>query len=141
MHKLIEKMKNQLDIEVKQAEEKMTSSNIGFIATLSTAIINLERMEKGEWEPKEMSEAAENIIQKYSNGKYDHNIDALYDVYLDAKIKYKENGDQGHKDKLMDSECRLMVEVYDMLHDMIMDSDFKEEREEVMKHIRRLADA
>ena len=42
MHKLIQKMKDQLTIEAKEAEVKMTNSNVGFIATLSTAIINLE---------------------------------------------------------------------------------------------------
>ncbi len=144
MHKLIQKMKDQLTIEAKEAEVKMTNSNVGFIATLSTAIINLECIEnKGrKWEPAaEMAEAAESVIKKYSNGRYDHNIDALYDAYIEAKKKYKEVGDQGHRDKLMDSVCRLMVEVYDMLSAMALDSDFKEERDEIMKHIRRLADA
>ena len=142
MHKLIQKMKDQLAVEVKQAEDRMTNSNISFIATLSTAIKNLECMEKGEWGPSEkMAEAAESVIKKYSNGRYDHNIDALYDAYIEAKKKYKEVGDQGHRDKLMDSVCRLIVEVYDMLSAMAMDSDFKEEKDEIMKHIRRLADA
>lgn len=142
MHKLIQKMKDQLAIEVKEAEAKMTNSNVGFIATLSTAIRNLECMEKGSWEPvAEMAEAADSVIKKYSNGRYDHNIDALYDAYIEAKKKYKEVGDQGHRDKLMECVGRLMVEVYDMLSSMAMDSDFKEEKDEIMKHIRRLTDA
>lgn len=142
MHKLIQKMKDQLAIEAKQAEEKLTSGNLDTIFKLTSAIKNLECMEKGSWEPAaEMAEAAESVIKKYSNGRYDHNIDALYDAYIEAKKKYKEVGDQGHRDKLMECVCRLMVEVYDMLSSMAMDSDFKEEKDEIMKHIRRLADA
>ena len=142
MHKLIQKMKDQLAIEAKNAMEKLTPGNLDTIFKLTVAIKNLECMEKGSWEPAaEMAEAAESVIKKYSNGRYDHNIDALYDAYIEAKKKYKEVGDQGHRDKLMDSVCRLMVEVYDMLSAMAMDSDFKEEKDEIMKHIRRLADA
>ena len=108
---------------------------------LSTAIKNLECMEKGSWEPAaEMAEAAESVIKKYSNGRYDHNIDALYDAYIEAKKKYKEVGDQGHRDKLMECVGRLMTEVYDMLSSMFLDSDFREEREELQKRIRMLAD-
>lgn len=139
MHKLIQKMKDQLAIEVKQAEEKLTNGNLDTIFKLTSSIKNLECMEKGNWEP--VAEAAETAITKYSNGRYDHNIDALYDAYIEAKKKYKEVGDQGHRDKLMECLCRLMVEVYDMLSAMAMDSDFKEEKDEIMKHIRRLADA
>lgn len=142
MHKLIQKMKDQLSIEAKQAEEKLTSGNLDSIFKLTESIKNLECMEKGSWEPAaEMAEAAESVIKKYSNGRYDHNIDALYDAYIEAKKKYKEVGDQGHRDKLMECVGRLMVEVYDMLSSMAMDSDFKEEKDEIMKHIRRLADA
>ena len=84
---------------------------------------------------------AESVIKKYSNGRYDHNIDALYDAYIEVKKKYKEVGDQGHRDKLMECVGRLMTEVYDMLSAIVLDSDFKDERDEVMRHIRRLADA
>lgn len=142
MHKLIQKMKDQLSVEVKNATEKLTTGNLTNIVLLTVGMKNLECMEKGSLEPAaEMAEAAESVIKKYSNGRYDHNIDALYDAYIEAKKKYKEVGDQGHRDKLMDSVCRLMVEVYDMLSSMAMDSDFKEERDEIMKHIRRLSDA
>jgi hypothetical protein len=128
--------------QAKNAEEKITNGNLDNIFKLTVAIKNLECMENGSWEPAtEMAEAAESVIKKYSNGRYDHNIDALYDAYIEAKKKYKEVGDQGHRDKLMDSVCRLMVEVYDMLSAMTIDSDFKEEKDEIMKHIRRLADA
>lgn len=141
MHKLIQKMKDQLAIEVKQAEEKLTNGNLNTIFQLTEAIKNLECMEKGEWEPAEkMAEAAESVIKKYSNGRYDHNIDALYDAYIEAKKKYKEVGDQGHRDKLMESVGRLMTEVYDMLSSIAMDSDFKEEKAEVMKRIKMLAE-
>ena len=35
-------------------------------------------------------------------------------------MAYKESGDQGHRDKLMESVGRLMVEVYDMLSSMLL---------------------
>lgn len=141
MHKLIQKMKDQLAIEAKQAEEKLTSGNLDTIFKLTVAIKNLECMEKGSWEPAaEMAEAAESVIKKYSNGRYDHNIDALYDAYIEAKKKYKEVGDQGHRDKLMECVGRLMTEVYDMISSVMLDADFRDEKEEVVKRIRMLAD-
>lgn len=141
MHKLIQKMKDQLAIEAKNATEKLTPGNLDTIFKLTVAIKNLECMEKGSWEPAaEMAEAAESVIKKYSNGRYDHNIDTLYDAYIEAKKKYKEVGDQGHRDKLMECVGRLMTEVYDMLSSMFLDSDFREEREELQKRIRMLAD-
>lgn len=143
MHKVIAALKDQLAKTGKNITEKgLSMGNLDEVFKLSTAIKNLECMEKGSWEPAaEMAEAAESVIKKYSNGRYDHNIDALYDAYIEAKKKYKEVGDQWHRDKLMECVGRLMVEVYDMLSSMAMDSDFKEEKDEIMKHIRRLADA
>lgn len=141
MHKLIQKMKDQLAIEAKQAEEKLTSGNLDTIFKLTESIKNLECMEKGEWEPAaEMAEAAESVIKKYSNGRYDHNIDALYDAYIEAKKKYKEVGDQGHRDKLMECVGRLMTEVYDMLSSMFLDSDFADERKAMEHYVKMLAE-
>lgn len=140
MHKVIKALKEQLGRTSKNIVDKgLSQGNLDEIFKLTVAIKNLECMEKGEWEP--VAEAAESVIKKYSNGRYDHNIDALYDAYIEAKKKYKEMGDQGHRDKLMETLCRLMVEVYDMLSAMTIDSDFREERDEIMKHIRRLVDA
>ena len=68
------------------------------------------------------------------------NIDALYDEYIAAKMAYQEHGDAAHKDKLMDSVGRLMVEVFDMLQAMILDADFRDERQAIMQQIRKLAD-
>lgn len=142
MHKLIQKLKDQLEIEAKQAEEKLTNGNLDTIFKLTTAIKNLECMEKGEWKDGSdvVAQAAESVIKKYSNGRYDHNVDALYDAYIEAKKKYHEMGDQGHKDKLMECVGRLMTEVYDMLSSMAIDADFRDEKDEVMRHIRKLAD-
>lgn len=142
MHKLIEVMEKQLEIEKKSAEEKLTANNLDTIFKLTSVINNLKCMESGSYVSKEtVSEVAEGLIKKYSNGRYDHNIDALYDVYLTAKQDYKKTGDQGHKDKLMEAVGRLMVEMYDLLSAMIMDSDFQEEKREIMNRIRMLADA
>lgn len=142
MHKVISALKDQLAKTGKNITEKgLSTGNLDEVFKLSTAIKNLECMEKGEWEPAaEMAEAAESVIKKYSNGRYDHNIDALYDAYIEAKKKYKEVGDQGHRDKLMECVGRLMTEVYDMISSVMLDADFRDEKEEVVKRIRMLAD-
>lgn len=142
MHKVIAALKDQLAKTGKNITEKgLSTGNLDEVFKLSTAIKNLECMEKGSWEPAaEMEESAKSVIKKYSNGRYDHNIDALYDAYIEAKKKYKEVGDQGHRDKLMECVCRLMTEVYDMLSALLIDSDFKSEKDEIMKRIRMLAD-
>ena len=140
MHKLIQKMKEELAGQVKNAEEKITNGNLDNIFKLTTTIMNLECMEKGgKGMPETMADAAESVVQKYSNGRYDHNIDALYDAYIEAKKKYKEIGDQGHRDKLMECIGRLMTEVYDMLSSMFLDSDFADERQIIERYTDMLA--
>lgn len=138
MEALIKKLKEQLSIEAKEAVNSLTTNRLDVIYKLVVSISYLEKMEKKEWEEAPVAEVAENIIKKYSNGRYDHNIDALYDAYIAAKQAYKVNGDQGHRDKLMETVGRLMVEVYDMLSTMVMDSDFIDERQEIQKYIRKL---
>ncbi len=140
MEALIKKLKEQLSIEAKEAINSLTTNRLDVIYKLVVSISYLEKMEKKEWEEAPVAEVAENIIKKYSNGRYDHNIDALYDAYIAAKQAYKVNGDQGHRDKLMETVGRLMVEVYDMLSTMVMDSDFIDERQEIQKYIRKLGD-
>ena len=140
MEALIKKFKEQLSIEAKEAVNSLTTNRLDVIYKLVVSISYLEKMEKKEWEETPVAEVAENIIKKYSNGRYDHNIDALYDAYIAAKQAYKVNGDQGHRDKLMETVGRLMVEVYDMLSTMVMDSDFIDERQEIQKYIRKLGD-
>lgn len=56
-------------------------------------------------------------------------------------MAYQEHGDAVHIDKLMDSVGRLMVEVFDMLQAMILDADFRDERQAIMQQIRKLADS
>lgn len=140
MEALIKKLKEQLSIEAKEAVNSLTTNRLDVIYKLVVSISYLEKMGKKEWEEAPVAEVAENIIKKYSNGRYDHNIDALYDAYIAAKQAYKVNGDQGHRDKLMETVGRLMVEVYDMLSTMVMDSDFIDERQEIQKYIRKLGD-
>lgn len=141
MDEMIKVMQKQLDIEMKNAKEKLTASNLDAIFKLTTTIHNLECMQNGTWTAAPvMAEAAESVIKKYSNGRYDHNVDRLYDAYLSAKQAYQTNGDQAHKDKLMEVVGRLMVEVYDMLSSMVMDSDFLEERKEIQRQIKKLAE-
>lgn len=132
-------LEEQLEREKNSAMKQLTTSNLDAMYKLTTTLCNLEKMERGEV-AETVIDAGENLIKKYSNGKYDKNIDALYDNYLSAKIAYKENGDQGHRDKLMESVGRLMVEVYDMLSSMVIDSDFMDERKEIQRQIKKLAE-
>lgn len=141
MDEMIKVMQKQLDIEMRNAKEKLTANNLDAIFKLTTTIHNLECMRDGTWTAAPvMAEAAESVIKKYSNGRYDHNVDKLYDAYLAAKQAYQANGDQRHKDKLMEAVGRLMVEVYDMLSSMVVDSDFMEERKEIQRQIKKLAE-
>lgn len=132
-------LKNQLDREKESIKRELTLSNLDAIYKITGTLCNIHELECAEM-PTVLSEASENLIKKYSNGKYDKNVDELYNKYILAKEAYKENGDQVHRDKLMECVGRLMVEVYDMLSSMVMDSDFAEERKEIQKQIRKLAD-
>ena len=132
-------LEEQLEREKNSALKQLTTSNLDAMYKITTTLCNLEKMEHGDIAETVM-DAGENLIKKYSNGKYDKNIDALYDNYLSAKMAYKENGDQGHRDKLMESVGRLMVEVYDMLSSMVIDSDFMDERKEIQRQIQKLAE-
>lgn len=140
MKDMIKILENQLKIEEENVKKQLTNSNLDVIFKLTTTICNLKRM-CGDWETSgTVVEAAEDVIKKYSNGRYDHNIDALYDGYIAAKQAYQTNGDQQHKDKLMEALGRLMVEIYDMLSTMMVDSDFRDEKEEIMRRIKMLSD-
>lgn len=132
-------LKNQLDREKESIKRELTLSNLDAIYKITGTLCNIHELECEEM-PTVLAEASENLIKKYSNGKYDKNIDELYDRYILAKEAYKENGDQTHRDKVMECVGRLMVEVYDMLSSMVMDSDFADERKEIQKQIRKLAD-
>ena len=117
-------LEEQLEREKNSALKQLTTSNLDAMYKITTTLCNLEKMEHGD--------IAETVMDK--------NIDALYDNYLSAKMAYKENGDQGHRDKLMESVGRLMVEVYDMLSSMVIDSDFMDERKEIQRQIKKLAE-
>lgn len=139
MKDLINILEKQLKLEEENVKKQLTNSNLDVVFKLTTTICNLKKM-CGDWtESETVAEVAEDIIKKYSNGRYDHNIDALYDAYLAAKQAYQANGDQQHKDKLMEALGRLMVEVYDMLSAMMVDSDFRDEKEEIIRRIKMLS--
>ena len=140
MKDVIKILEDQLKIEEENVKKQLTNSNLDVVFKLTSTICNLKKM-CGEWGTSEtVAEVAEDVIKKYSNGRYDHNIDALYDSYIAAKQAYQTNGDQQHKDKLMESVGRLMVEVYDMLSSMLTDSDFRDEKDEIMRRIKMLAE-
>lgn len=139
MKDLIKTLEKQLEYEKENARKQLTNSNLDVMFKLTTTICNLKRMCGTREETSTVSEIAEDLVKKYSNGRYDHNIDSLYDSYLAAKQAYQANGDQQHRDKLMESLGRLMVEVYDMLSAMMVDSDFKDEKEEIMRRIKMLS--
>lgn len=139
MKDIIEILEKQLEVEKQNVKKQLTNNNLDVVFKLTTTICNLKKM-CGEWGTSEtVTEVAEDIVKKYSNGRYDHNIDALYDSYIAAKQAYQTSGDQQHKDKLMESLGRLMVEIYDMLSAMMVDSDFRDEKEEIMKRIKMLS--
>lgn len=142
MHKVIAALKDQLAKTGKNITEKgLSTGNLDEVFKLSTAIKNLECMEKGEWETAvDVAKKIDENLDKYSNGQYDKNIDALYNAYIEAKRMYKQIGDQEHRDKVLRTVKDLIVEVHDMVHSMIMDSDFKEEKDETLKYVRMLAD-
>lgn len=140
MKDMIKILENQLKIEEENVKKQLTNNNLDVIFKLTSTICNLKKM-CGDWETSEtVAEVAEDVIKKYSNGRYDHNIDALYDAYIAAKQAYQTNCDQQHKDKLMEALGRLMVEIYDMLSAMMVDSDFRDEKEEIMRRIKMLSD-
>ena len=140
MKDMIKILENQLKIEEENVKKQLTSNNLDVTFKLTTTICNLKKM-CGEWETSEtVAEVAEDIVKKYSNGRYDHNIDALYDAYIAAKQAYQTKGDQQHRDKLMETLGRLMVEIYDMLSSMMVDSDFRDEKEEIMRRIKMLSE-
>lgn len=140
MKEMIKILENQLKIEEQNIKKQLTNSNLDVVFKLTTTICNLKQM-CGEWKtPETVAEVAEDTIKKYSNGRYDHNIDALYDSYIAAKQAYQTNGDQQHRDKLMEALGRLMVEIYDMLSSMMVDSDFRDEKEEIMRRIKMLSE-
>lgn len=140
MKEMIKILESQLKIEEQNIKKQLTNSNLDVVFKLTTTICNLKQM-CGEWKTSEtVAEAAEDVIKKYSNGRYDHNIDALYDGYIAAKQAYQTNGDQQHRDKLMEALGRLMVEIYDMLSSMMVDSDFRDEKEEIMRRIKMLSE-
>ena len=140
MKDMIKILENQLKIEEENVKKQLTNSNLDVIFKLTTTICNLKKMCGERGASDTVAEVAEDVIKKYINGRYDHNIDSLYDAYIAAKKAYQENGDQAHKDKLMESLGRLMVEIYDMLSSMVIDSDFLLERKEIQNQIRKLAD-
>ena len=140
MKDMIKILENQLKIEEENVKKQLTNNNLDVVFKLTTTICNLKKM-CGEWEtPETVAEVAEDIVKKYSNGRYDHNIDALYDAYIAAKQAYQTNGDQQHRDKLMEALGRLMVEIYDMISSMMVDADFRDEKEEIMRRIKMLSD-
>lgn len=100
-----EVLEKQLEREKESAMQKLTTDNLDAMFKITTTLCNMRKMEC-ESIPAAMMDASETLIKKYSNGKYDKNIDALYDEYIAAKMAYQEHGDAAHKDKLMDSVGR-----------------------------------
>lgn len=132
-------LEEQLEREKASAKKDLNMSNLQAMYMITSTLCNMKSLEC-ESVPGMIADASENLIKKYSNGKYDKNIDTLYDQYIMAKEMYQKNGDQAHRDKLMESVGKLMVEVYDMLSSMVMDSDFAEERKEIQRQIKKLAE-
>ena len=69
-------LEEQLEREKNSALKQLTTSNLDAMYKITTTLCNLEKMEHGDIAETVM-DAGENLIKKYSNGKYDKNIDAL----------------------------------------------------------------
>ena len=80
MKDMIKILENQLKIEEENVKKQLTNNNLDVVFKLTTTICNIKKM-CGEWKASEtVAEVAEDTIKKYSNGRYDHNIDSLYDA-------------------------------------------------------------
>lgn len=77
-------LKNQLDREKESIKRELTLSNLDAIYKITGTLCNIHELECAEM-PTVISEASENLIKKYSNGKYDKNVDELYNRYILAK--------------------------------------------------------
>ena len=80
-----EVLEKQLEREKESAMQKLTTDNLDAMFKITTTLCNMRKMEC-ESIPSVMVDASETLIKKYSNGKYDKNIDALYDEYIAAKM-------------------------------------------------------
>jgi hypothetical protein len=100
--------------EISDIEEKSgfsSPSDVHLLADLMYLKSCLECEEKESWE----LEQAESEIKQLSNSQFDRNINELYDSYIECRMMYGKESDYVHKEKMIDSLNRLMVEVYDLV--------------------------
>lgn len=135
MNDVIAILQKQLDIELEGAKTRLTSNNLDTIYKLTVSINNL----KGMMRPERVEKPDQEPVM-YTDGKYDRNVDALYEKYMTAKKAYQINANQQNKDKMMESLSRLMSEINDLLSGMYQDCDIIDERKEIQRHIKRLGD-
>jgi hypothetical protein len=128
---IINVLQEQLDRECELAKEKLTSANLDLLYKLSATVYFMH----GHTELLNRFDE----LRVWSNGKYDGNIDRLHDEYVSAKAAYRAIGDEAHRTKVVECLQKLLTEVHDMLVEMLIDSDFKSEREEIEKMIRMLS--
>lgn len=130
MSDILTVMKKQLDIEIKSAEQKLTSNNLDSIYKLASSIMYLQRLN--------IAKTAEE--PEYSDGIFEKNIDILYEKYMDAKRKYRQSDSEPNKFAMMESLRRLMAELYDMIGSMLKDCECAEEKREIQVNIRKLSE-
>ena len=76
-------LKNQLDREKESIKRELTLSNLDAIYKITGTLCNIHELECAEM-PTVLAEASENLIKKYSNGKYDK-MNYTTDTFLQKK--------------------------------------------------------
>ena len=74
-------LEEQLEREKASAKKDLNMSNLQAMYMITSTLCNMKSLECESVQGM-IADASENLIKKYSNGKYDKNIDALYDQYL-----------------------------------------------------------
>lgn len=130
-------LEEEFGIEKEKAERNLTSTNLENLWKISSVLCNLEKLER-EARRNGLSTVAEAVIRKYSNGHYDHNVDDLYNAYLEEKKNYQANKDVSDGESLMDAVGRLMAEIYDLVASMMVDSNSDDEKEIILNYIKKM---
>lgn len=105
-------------------KEGLKSSNLNNLEKFSTIYKNLST-----WKSEEKEETAEETIKTYSNNTYDRNMNELYDAYVSRRTLYQSDETTEHKENMIDSLSRLLVEISDLTTLIWNNATFTEERD------------
>lgn len=135
MHKLLERIENELH---EFGEKGISKDNVAIIGELVDMYKDLKYVEhmhkKEDLYDGEGSEMKAENMERRADSRFDRNINELYDKYLWCKKEYARDGSEVHKGKVVESLEKLMSEVCDLLFDIYRDCDFKAERDVLEKY-------